>query len=60
MTMKKDLLLTGLVELSRGNDQAALDSFIRLLAGSEESTVAALCAALCIRHRLSGCRYLVL
>ena len=46
------LLLEGLVELSRGNDEEALEAFVALLAGSEQSTLAALCAAqLLLRRR---------
>jgi hypothetical protein len=37
-----DLLLRGMVELSRGNDAGALECFGGLLEGSGESTVAAL------------------
>jgi predicted Zn-dependent protease len=46
-----DLLLGGLIELSRGNDAAALETFGRLLAGSGESTVAALCSAQLLMRR---------
>jgi predicted Zn-dependent protease len=45
------LLLEGLVELSRGNDEAALEAFVALLAGSERSTLATLCAARLLMKR---------
>jgi predicted Zn-dependent protease len=41
----KDVLLDGLVELSRGNDEGALEQFTRLLAGKGESSLAAMCSA---------------
>jgi predicted Zn-dependent protease len=48
---ENDLLLGGLIELSRGNDAEALECFGRLLAGSGESTVAALCSAQLLMRR---------
>jgi predicted Zn-dependent protease len=40
-----DMLLEGLVELSRGNDEGALELFTHLLAGKGESSLAAMCSA---------------
>jgi predicted Zn-dependent protease len=50
-TRENDLLLTGLIELSRGNDTAALESFCGVLSRSGESTVAALCSAQLLMKR---------
>jgi tetratricopeptide (TPR) repeat protein len=47
----QDLLLRGLLELSRGDDEAALEAFAALLAGSDESSLAALCAAQLLTKR---------
>ena len=47
----EDLLLAGLVELSRGNEEEALEAFVALLAGNEESRLASLCAAQLLMKR---------
>jgi tetratricopeptide (TPR) repeat protein len=41
----KGLVLEGIRELSRGNEQAALEAFSRALAGADDPDTAALCAA---------------
>jgi predicted Zn-dependent protease len=48
---QNDLLLTGLIELSRGSEAAALETFSRLLSDSGESMVAALCSARLLMRR---------
>ena len=41
----QDLLLSGVRELSHGNEQAALESFTRALADMEDAALGALCSA---------------
>jgi predicted Zn-dependent protease len=41
----RDLLLSGIRELSRGNESAALETFTRALAGMGDTSLEALCSA---------------
>jgi cytochrome c-type biogenesis protein CcmH/NrfG len=45
MESDQNLLLSGVRELSRGNEGAALETFTRALAGMGDSTLEALCSA---------------